>query len=765
MSNLENKQYNFLELLDKVGIKIPIIQRDYAQGRKNAKTIREKFITNLYDVLTTEKKINLDFVYGTVKDSYLIPLDGQQRLTTLFLLHYYLLDDKNDKKELLKRFTYETRVSSRKFCRLLIEKEKDIDKKTGKISETIKNQTWFFSEWENDPTISAMLNTLDTIQDIFGDTKIDKKNLENITFSFLNLDDFQLTDELYIKMNARGKPLSDFENFKSKFIKDIDNTDLENAKKVTIKAKLDNDWMDIFWKLKKEDDLKSVDNQYLNFFKNITLFFDTDKKPDEIDIFEFDYSKKDIETIEKTLDIIKKSQQTVEKIIKKLRSQDENYNINIFEDFIKENPTYSERARFYARMQFYITKGNPSDNEALFISYMRVNLNIIHNVADGYDTFRSLVEVIKDKVVSCLDESSSKFYENITTKEVTNFTDVFKEEKEKACLICQDFKWEEAFIEAENHWYLDGQIGFLIDYAKWNFNDFTDFNDIYEFRKYRDRFMALWDFAKENKILIYQALLTKGDYLPTMGKNYTFCNFKPSLEEKNKNWRKVFGKNYFKELLDDIILDNDRETIKYELNRIIDSYLKKYEDCPDKDSKTKYFYTLISNPENIAYCDELQIRYSDNGKIVYLLKKTTMSGTHRELYTHHLFTKYMKDKKFPPFIDGKYHYAKKDSNRCIYFDIDKSKEYNFNKESEKFNFAIDIFYKKESFKIKFFDRNKKPISEEIRRLLLDNNFLLSDEDGFYWYKHKISLCEIEEVITILRKFTEKFENFISQNQT
>ena len=38
-----------------------------------------------------------------------------------------------------------------------------------------------------------------------------------ITFSFLELQRFGLGDELYIKMNSRGKPLSTFENFKAEF--------------------------------------------------------------------------------------------------------------------------------------------------------------------------------------------------------------------------------------------------------------------------------------------------------------------------------------------------------------------------------------------------------------------------------------------------------------------------------------------------------------------------------------------------------------------
>jgi len=85
---LENKNYSFSELLEKVGIKIPIIQRDYAQGREEEKYVRERFISNLFDAISNDRNLNLDFIYGTIKNNYLIPLDGQQRLTTLF---YYII--------------------------------------------------------------------------------------------------------------------------------------------------------------------------------------------------------------------------------------------------------------------------------------------------------------------------------------------------------------------------------------------------------------------------------------------------------------------------------------------------------------------------------------------------------------------------------------------------------------------------------------------------------------------------------------------------
>ena len=44
-------------------IEIPIIQRDYAQGRQtdDVNRIRERFLTSLYDALTLDKQIKLDF--------------------------------------------------------------------------------------------------------------------------------------------------------------------------------------------------------------------------------------------------------------------------------------------------------------------------------------------------------------------------------------------------------------------------------------------------------------------------------------------------------------------------------------------------------------------------------------------------------------------------------------------------------------------------------------------------------------------------------
>ena len=102
-------------------VEIPLIQRDYAQGRQDARTdaIRGTFLDALHTALTEDAPVGLDFIYGEVRDGKFEPLDGQQRLTTLFLLHWYLAFRRGALSDAQPwaRFTYATRPSARLFCR------------------------------------------------------------------------------------------------------------------------------------------------------------------------------------------------------------------------------------------------------------------------------------------------------------------------------------------------------------------------------------------------------------------------------------------------------------------------------------------------------------------------------------------------------------------------------------------------------------------------------------------------------------------------
>ena len=295
MSNIST---TFWELLNRVNIEVPIIQRDYAQGRIGKENLRKRFLDSIKLALDDKHQLKLDFVYGSVVNNKFLPLDGQQRLTTLWLVHWYIAlraGELNSNCEILKRFSYETRISSREFCEnLCLCKNFDNIKSGDKVVPYITNSTWFYASWHQDPTIKAMLNMLggtniensqnediiDGIEELFSGCSIEqfKQYWEGLTkkkpilFSYLHLKDFGLSDDLYIKMNARGKALTPFENFKADLIDYIRRQADENqdsewpnflCPNVGVPKKLDTDWMNIFWK--NREGRMTVDEIYFIF--------------------------------------------------------------------------------------------------------------------------------------------------------------------------------------------------------------------------------------------------------------------------------------------------------------------------------------------------------------------------------------------------------------------------------------------------------------------------------------------------------------------
>ncbi|MEI0518380.1 DUF262 domain-containing protein [Brachyspira murdochii] len=265
-------------------IEIPKIQRDYAQGRENESEVADRFLDKIFECLKYSTDLELDFIYGSVDKvdnvdkNVVYLLDGQQRVTTLFLLYWYiaLKEDKYKEIECLKKFTYSTRVSSREFCQNIIdidnvenikqyydEKSKDDDKV--KLCNIIKDFYWFTNE--NDPTIKAMLNMIEKIEakyKLCNENLFDK--LSNIRFYFLPLEDFKLTDEIYLKMNARGKPLTSFENFKA-LLEDFFKGKIDEGILQQYKIKIDTSWVNFIWTLNK--DCKKVDDLFMKLFRFI----------------------------------------------------------------------------------------------------------------------------------------------------------------------------------------------------------------------------------------------------------------------------------------------------------------------------------------------------------------------------------------------------------------------------------------------------------------------------------------------------------------
>ena len=317
----DNHTVAFFEFIRKHDIQVPVIQRDYVQGRAltgKEKEKRDDFVKKLMDALLPDgMSCHLDFVYGgresfgsggaMPKDAPFLPLDGQQRLTTLFLLHWTLLQKNapaagegngqeeetfRERMEALAKFTYKTRISSGRFCRKLTELQAELDRP---LMAQIEEKYWYDSDMQSDPTVKAMMEMLALMEDMLESEPYRPQkaamlaNLYDaskrcITFDVLDMDQYNLTDGLYVKMNARGKELTPFENWKASFTDLMERNDRKEQE--CFSYRMEHEWNDVFWKIAYRDYLDRVketngeripspkiDDAFMHFCNNLTRLF------------------------------------------------------------------------------------------------------------------------------------------------------------------------------------------------------------------------------------------------------------------------------------------------------------------------------------------------------------------------------------------------------------------------------------------------------------------------------------------------------------
>lgn len=271
--------HSLREFLDKyTAVEIPILQRDYAQGRLDPQTKKinrkgENFVEVLFTALREEKGLRMDIIYGSIEtrdsdypeEKTFIPLDGQQRLTTLWLLYWYLSQWEERSEEiasLLQRFTYATRSTARDFCQRLCSLRLTRDE-LANPSEYFSEKMWFTSKYSYDPTIQAMLNMLNAIAKEQHKQPVYFDLLESLQFRSFDIGVYELTDELYIKMNRRGKQLESIENLKADFVGYLKKIGHDFSKPDCYDRKLDHEWADMAWGCRENEDF---DIRYLRLF-------------------------------------------------------------------------------------------------------------------------------------------------------------------------------------------------------------------------------------------------------------------------------------------------------------------------------------------------------------------------------------------------------------------------------------------------------------------------------------------------------------------
>lgn len=289
-----NNSSYFKKLINDYIIYVPEFQRNYLQGDDSNESIkykRDRLLDDIFDCIKSQSKsIDLGFIYGRVEESYkstlFYPYDGQQRLTTLYFLYlliYFKFKNYDEINSIKEKLSYQTRISTNRFIEsflswILDSEERDniyndFWNKDGKdLKGFIMSQDWFMmTEWNYDVSIINMLSIIveisRRIKDLGDKTGIvnfiDKDENNPFQFDFIYVDDISKSDDLYIKINARGKALSPFENLKSDIDKYWDDED---------KTKLDAEWTEYVWNQLDENDKnkeKSFDNSFYNLLSNI----------------------------------------------------------------------------------------------------------------------------------------------------------------------------------------------------------------------------------------------------------------------------------------------------------------------------------------------------------------------------------------------------------------------------------------------------------------------------------------------------------------
>ena len=618
---MEQEKYTFTDVCqqDLDGIEIPIIQRDYAQGREKEEKKRDRFLKALLRAVNSEKGITLDFVYGSVIDKKLVPLDGQQRLTTLFLLHWYAAKRENipaGQWEVLKKFSYATRPSARRFCEQLLVFVPDFDTEKS-LSEQICNEAWFPMAWNDDPTVEGMLRMLDAIHHTFaGTTHLWKALTEDrkITFYFKKLEDMDITDDIYIKMNSRGKPLTDFEHFKAEFTEAI----RETIGNDTISHKIDVAWTNMLWAYRSSNNI--IDEEFLSYFHFLTDIIrikSGDDMSNKKDYFEmiplYKNNPNNVTFLEKAFDCWEKI--NIDKVFNtylsgkvyelgKVKVYD--WQSNLFEDCCKNYTGVGTRGSFgfnkvlmlYAFIVWKTKATNITDSD--FARRIRIIRNLVWNSTDEIrlERMKNLLEEVEEIVINAsLTEESNGF--NIRQKQ---------EEIEKIAWCDQNPNLTEKLFELEDHWTLCGCIAAVgLDNPE-NF----------------DSFRALFD---NDLLLVSKALLTYGDYSQT----YTDKRYRFIASHNYRTWQEMLQpsqqRKEFEKTKDTIalLLGSLKSLSAADLEKQIQTYLKDANTLKDWRYYSIKYSSILSYAQNGMYYQEEEWQQHYN---IEVLRKNSFRGFH-----------------------------------------------------------------------------------------------------------------------------------------
>lgn len=698
---------SFRELFgDGYRVEVPVIQRDYAQGREDehSREVRRRFLDALGESLSAEAMetvtLDLDFVYGRWKDAdrTLEPLDGQQRLTTLFLLHWYLASLDNEFDEFRSWitlpsggscFTYRTRPAAREFFDALVRQPAPlgtIGAKSTALSDWVTDSVWFVRSWRRDPTVRGCLTMLDAIHGRFaackgGWLRLVSKGSPAISFRLLLLENFNLSDDLYVKMNARGKALTPFEVLKAEFERFVGEAfagepclhEPGMTWRDFVSRQFDIEWTDFLWK--HRGTTTDIDPRFMHLIRALAIVRCVNRKddaslPTQVDQllatpepglpFYEELGCLDRAFIEHLVTILETLAKCKEapNFLGRTSYMDEE---GVFRRVLlarganqEDGLTLIDWVMFYAWCSFLLRFSKDLGSDPVrtwFNDWIRV----VRNLANNSDIDRNERLVAALRGLGQLSQSCGPDFLSRVAGGALDESGGFnqqqqREERLKARLILRSSDWRPLIEKAETHPYFRGDIEFLLRFSglfdraaqteRCDWSDDEDSKLRQSFAEWYDRARAVfpegakaWPASFPNS-LWERALLATGDYLLPRGRNWSLLDDK----DRDASWKRLLradtrvpDREARRDVVRRVLARIDPKDVVGSLRTVVAAGVQGVDTTPVPGFRSR----LVAEPRLIEYCERRMLRFEEDS--AFLLAQTQRNGHHVDLYVYDLY--------------------------------------------------------------------------------------------------------------------------------
>lgn len=667
-------------------IVIPEIQRDYVWQKEQVegllKSLKDDFIkfqNEIVEVNSNNEEIknlfiqfyrkqvyasNIGFIYAYNDEEYkgkYFLIDGQQRITTVYLLLLNLFILTNQKQEFKNKYfkdkqlkiDFKVRESSHDFFKNYIEFRLN-SKAEDDFQANLKSQYWYYENYKDDKTIQSIIVNDSIIHEFIFHNGLNTNDFLKYILNFVDCWYFDTNiseqgEELYIYMNARGEQIQNNENIKADLLGALKEKDLINISErddynheknlnglKKYWGKKWEDWQDFFWENKGSNENADIGfNEFLRWTQIICMSKNRDIDTNNEN--EASKDKKDIVEVIKwekegiKLDVEYLKLEDIDKYLQSLKllfsednfseviSEYNNYKIQLSQYFernwLEGNSNGKQRRNFLSQIDCFrllpILEFTARQLELNSIDFHNVfrfcryiyNLSRKDNISKAANINCINGIILANNLKGNLDSMlklSNVSKSLLTDEEITKFRLYFNPPS-----LVHRIDLEKSFWKAEDLKVLKGEISILFELINYNSSGVDKFS-INEFRSVENVFVSV--FEKEVSDLFRKALLSLDDYKVyesytwTLGMNrYHLCN---SVDEWNTL---IKSSDKFKELV--LRLQNQID-IETSMQNIVQDNSKNISDW-----RLKF---LSSDLPTLGFSEEKRICVHENE--VYLLK-------------------------------------------------------------------------------------------------------------------------------------------------